>query len=354
MSEEKQEIELNGNSFSVFLSKVKAYKGRSASLIFKNNNKNEFEIFTQEGFEIKKNSLSEINLPSSFYREKSGGVKSVFLIKNNYFALISSKNFSCLYASLVNLKNKKELIKSECLPDNELVDFNGLGGAYVQMEDSIILTVGAPEHKSEEIAKLAQEKNSIFGKILQINNESLLNNNKDIEYSIFSMGHKNPQGLVLYKDYFFSLEHGPQGGDELNIIIEGKNYGWPIVSLGTKYFDGKSYPRSHTKYKFQEPLLVFSPAVAPSALNICPINLSNYYKNYNCLMGLSLRDMSILIFLLDKKNIRVVNVEKILLDKRLRHFGLDVQGNLFVDSDNYFYITADEEGMFKVKFDKFR
>ena len=80
LSEEKQEIELNGNSFSVFLSKVKAYKGRSASLIFKNNNKNEFEIFTQEGFEIKKNSLSEINLPSSFYREKSGGVPEVRVI----------------------------------------------------------------------------------------------------------------------------------------------------------------------------------------------------------------------------------------------------------------------------------
>ena len=71
-------------------------------------------------------------------------------------------------------------------------------------------------------------------------------------------------------------------------------------------------------------------------------------------MGLSLREMSILIFLLDKNSSRVINVEKILIYKRLRHFGLNIDSNLFIDNQNNFYITSDGDGLYKVKFDKFR
>ena len=71
-------------------------------------------------------------------------------------------------------------------------------------------------------------------------------------------------------------------------------------------------------------------------------------------MGLSLRGMSILIFLLDKNKSKVINVEKILLEKRLRHFGLDFSGKLFFDKENNFYITSDNDGLYKVNFNKFR
>ena len=356
---EKDSIEFIGNSFSVILSKIKSYEGKSASLILKNKNSSEveYEIFTQDGFLIKKNEASEINLPLFFYNDSrhSAGVKSVFLIEDEYFALISAKKISCLYVSLISLKNSKEIIKSNCLPDAELADFDALGGAYSKINDGILLTVGAPTHGSEIIGKLSQLDSSIFGKILLIKEESISNNdNRDIEYNIFSLGHRNPQGLVVKNNTIFSLEHGPQGGDELNIIVEGKNYGWPIASYGTRYNDGKSYFRSHSYNNFQEPLFIFSPAVAPTSLNTCPKNLEEYYKGNNCLMGLSLREMSILVFLLDSSNSRVINVERILLDKRLRHFGLNIHSKLFVDDKNHFYITADNDGLYKVRFDKFR
>ena len=78
--------------------------------------------------------------------------------------------------------------------------------------------------------------------ILFIKNEAFFDSyDENIEYNIFSLGHRNPQGLVVKDDFIFSLEHGPQGGDELNIILKGKNYGWPITSYGTRYYDGKSY-----------------------------------------------------------------------------------------------------------------
>ena len=354
--EEKKINKFIGNSFSLNLSKVKSYPGKSASLIMKlNGNKIEYVIFTRTGLLIKENTESEINLPLFFYTNKDGGVKSVFLIDDEYFALLSSKKLNCLYASLISLKNREEIIRSDCLPDKDGINFGGLGGAYVKMKKRILLTIGVPTHLSEEIDKLAQTKNSIFGKILSIKNEELFDyEKKEIEYNIFSSGHKNPQGLVLFKDSIFSLEHGPQGGDELNEIIEGKNYGWPIASLGTRYNDGKSYFRSHIEHNFEAPIFTFSPAVAPSSLNICPNNLSKYYQNYSCLMGLSLKGMSILIFLLDKNKSKVIAVEKILLKKRLRHFGLDRSGKLFFDKENNFYITSDNDGLYKVYFDKFR
>ena len=62
--------------------------------------------------------------------------------------------------------------------------------------------------------------------------------------------------------------------------------------------------------------------------------------------------MSIIIFLI--KNDRVISVEKIFLNKRLRHFGLDQESKLFTDSDGNFFISADNEGLFKVKFEGFR
>tara|TARA_B100001123_G_scaffold398597_1_gene482807 strand:- start:236 stop:1495 length:1260 start_codon:yes stop_codon:yes gene_type:complete len=356
---EKDFTEFAGNSFSVILTKIKSYEGKSASLILrdKNSDEVEYEIFTQDGFLIKKNKASEINLPIFFYNDSkhSAGVKSVFLIEDEYFALMSAKKISCLYATLISLKNSKEIIKSNCLPDTKLADFDALGGAYAKINGEILLTVGVPTHDSEIIGKLSQLDSSIFGKILLIKNNSISNTNEgNTEYSIFSLGHRNPQGLVVKNNTIFSLEHGPKGGDELNIIVEGKNYGWPVASYGTRYDDGKSYFRSHSHNNFQEPLFVFLSAVAPSSLNTCPKNLEEYYKNNNCLMGLSLREMSILVFLLDSSNSRVISVERILLDKRLRHFGLDIHSKLFVDDKNHFYITADNDGLYKVRFDKFR
>ena len=355
-NEKKKIEEFIGNSFSLHLSKVKSFPGKSGSLIMRQKgNKVEYEIFTTTGLLINENKISEINLPLFFYTEKDGGIKSVFLIEDEYFALLSLKKFNCLYAAIISLKNREEIISSNCLPDKNGINFGGLGGAYIKMENKILLSIGVPTHISEQIDKLAQIENSFFGKILSIENKEFFNyDKKKIKYNIFSRGHKNHQGLVFFKGNIFSLEHGPQGGDELNQIIEGKNYGWPIASLGTRYNDGKSFFRSHMEHNFEEPIFTFSPAVAPSSLNVCPDNLAKYYENYNCLMGLSLRGMSVLIFLIDKNQSKVINVEKILLKKRLRHFGLEPSGKLFFDKENNFYITSDNDGLYKVHFNKFR
>ena len=76
---------------------------------------------------------------------------------------------------------------------------------------------------------VSQDLNSKMGKILEIN----LNTQT---VKMVSRGHRNPEGLIVTKSgALLSAEHGPAGGDELNVIVEGANYGWPIVTLGTEY-----------------------------------------------------------------------------------------------------------------------
>jgi glucose/arabinose dehydrogenase len=84
---------------------------------------------------------------------------------------------------------------------------------------------------------------------------------------IYSMGHRNQQAMALHPvtGAVWAAEHGPQGGDELNIIEPGKNYGWPLVSYGRQY-EGPRISKFHSKEGLTEPFTIWVPSIAPSGL----------------------------------------------------------------------------------------
>ena len=332
------------NSFVLEIQKVKNIKGKTAGVFFDKKN---VIIFTQNGERIEKNKITEINLPSDFTVNNEGGVRSVISFNSKYYALLSRNSFGCNYASLLEIKNQNEIFSTKCIPDKKKINFAGLGGAYTFLNEKLFLSVGTPTHHSEIIDFLAQNKKSLFGKILVLNINKKEKNKLD--FSIYSYGHRNPQGLVEINEKLYSTEHGPHGGDELNLIKQNTNYGWPLVSLGTRY-GGKSYKKKSKV--FENPIFTFLPAVAPSSLNVCPSNLKAYYKNYTCLLGLTLREMSMVIYLLDKDK-KLFSVEKIPLDKRLRHFGINKKSKLYVNND-YFYFSSDKDGLYRAIFKNFR
>ena len=97
------------------------------------------------------------------------------------------------------------------------------------VSDSLFFKNYSPEfHKNNSLFKINIK--SIFGKIIQID---LLSKN----YLTFSSGHRNPQGLLFFKtkEMILATDHGPYGGDEINIIEQNQNYGWPISSYGRHY-----------------------------------------------------------------------------------------------------------------------
>ena len=192
-------------------------------------------------------------------------------------------------------------------------EFHQSGGRIVKFDENhILLTVGDYRDRS-----LAQKKDSINGKTIKINI-----NNKNFE--IISMGHRNQQGMFLDKTngLILQTEHGPKGGDEINIIelekIENQkylNYGWPISSYGEHYRGekgGEKYKKfplhkSHSQFGFIEPLKYFVPSIGISEIE----NL----KGNKYVFG-SMRDKSLYFFALENK--KVVNIQRVSVGERVR------------------------------------
>ena len=382
--DEKQEIKfvgspiltMPGNSFIVGVSKEFAFTERTAFLIHDENvlnfDANLLKIYTQDGHLLENYKTTKLNLPDTFTTLKNGGVKSIFIHNKSEFALISSLKNDCYYASIILLNNSKELLKTKCLPKEE-IDFNGLGSSHIHHDGKILLSIGTPEQSSSAIRALAQDTNSMFGKILEINNNDLdkiIKGEKiNLEVKMYTLGHRNPQGLTKMHESFFSVEHGPKGGDELNKIIKDKNYGWPKVSYGTQYIydeEGKAYEINHEKNQFEEPLFALVPSVGISAINTCPTKLKEYYKK-PCLLALSLignslrPGRSIIIYLLNEKLNKVHSVEQIHLAidpendyLTMRHFVTNSKNELYEDIDGNIYVSVDRRGIYKLDFTGFR
>jgi glucose/arabinose dehydrogenase len=87
--------------------------------------------------------------------------------------------------------------------------------------------------------------------------------------TIWSFGHRNQQGLAFHPvtGALYASEHGPRGGDELNLIVRGRNYGWPKVSNGDHY-DGRDIPDHATAPEFEAPKISWTPVIAPGDLAI--------------------------------------------------------------------------------------
>lgn len=136
---------------------------------------------------------------------------------------------------------------------------DGAGRLAEEALDKIYLTVGDYMITWPEVS---QDPNSSFGKIIEIDL-------KTKSRRVVSLGHRNPEGLLKTKSgALFSTEHGPKGGDEFNSIVQGANYGWPNVSLGTEYasydFAGSVKTGDHSGYKL--PQFSWLPSIAVSNL----------------------------------------------------------------------------------------
>ena len=145
---------------------------------------------------------------------------------------------------------------------------------------------------------LAQDDNSLYGKILFIDFE---NQNAQI----ISKGHRNPQGLLVDKGIILSTEHGPYGGDEINKIILDGNYGWPLSSYGENYKystkilkDRNDYilKKSHYDYNYIEPIYSFVPSIGISEIIKVPNNFSKYWKNNYLITSLNGRSLYRVLF----------------------------------------------------------
>ncbi len=92
-------------------------------------------------------------------------------------------------------------------------------------------------------------------------------NTSGAKTAIYSYGHRNPQGMAMnpVDGKIWTHEHGPQGGDEVNIILAGKNYGWPIISYGINY-NGSEFAEATSRPGMEQPVIYWVPSIAPCGM----------------------------------------------------------------------------------------
>lgn len=128
----------------------------------------------------------------------------------------------------------------------------------------------------------AQDPNSDLGKIIRMTDEG-----QRIGGHHYSMGHRNVLGLSFAPDgRLWASEMGPRGGDEVNLILPGRNYGWPQVSYGSHY-SGEDIPDDHKSRGFEEPKVWWNPSVSPGSLMIYTGDLFPRWKGDALLGALS-------------------------------------------------------------------
>ncbi len=215
-------------------------------------------------------------------------------------------------------------VPDECvLSDNDYgaFDANQTGGRMISTgPDTLLFSTGEWLYRD-----LSQDPESLFGKVVEITLSSG-------EYVVKSMGHRNPQGLYFDAEanVIINSEHGPAGGDEININRtpegEPENYGWPIASYGEHYSTNpKNYEKaplhkSHAEHGFEEPEKYFVPSLSPGPLvrMTDPRDPTRYVLLMGA-MGFDYRegDESLHIFDLDD-DFRIVAEDRIILNDRVR------------------------------------
>jgi len=146
------------------------------------------------------------------------------------------------------------------------------GGRMVFGADGLLyLTVG--ERQEQE---LAQDTMNHAGKVLRLRDDGSIPDdnpfvgNPDFLAEIYTLGHRSPQGLAVHPQSgaIWENEHGPLGGDEINVLVEGKNYGWPLVSYGTDY-DGTQITETGltSRLDLEPPFMYWVPSIAISGLS---------------------------------------------------------------------------------------
>ena len=119
--------------------------------------------------------------------------------------------------------------------------------------------------------KEAQNTDNHFGKIVRIERDGdVPEDNPFVEGDapeVFSYGHRNVQGLTVHPQTgeVWAMEHGPKGGDEVNLIKAGNNYGWPVITYGIDY-NGSIISDKTEQEGMEQPVLYWDPSIAPSGM----------------------------------------------------------------------------------------
>ena len=215
-------------------------------------------------------------------------------------------------------------------------------GSRIVFDDKGHLYFGIGDRGNRDVNP--QNLNRDGGKIYRLNLDgSIPEDNpfamqKEALKAVYSYGHRNPQGMTIHPKTgeIWENEHGPKGGDEINIVQKGKNYGWPVITYGINY-SGTSITDKKSLPGMEQPFYYWVPSIAPSGMAFSNSNVYKKWKGDLFVGSLKFKYLERLVI----KRGKVVKREKILNDiGRVR--------NVKEGPDGYLYIGVEGKGILKL------
>ncbi|RAJ16806.1 PQQ-dependent sugar dehydrogenase [Olleya aquimaris] len=228
---------------------------------------------------FKDNKKTEIANPPDIYLRGQGGLLDIELhpdYKTNgwiYFSYASSTgtgdggNTAIMRAKLKDYALVDKQVLYKATPNTTRGQH--FGSRIVFKDGYLFFTIGERGNRDENPQDLTRDG----GKVYRLHDDGRIPednpfvNTKNAKTAIWSYGHRNPQGMKInpFTGDIWTHEHGPRGGDEINIIKKGANYGWPIITYGKNY-SGTTITDQTEKEGMEQPLHYWDPSIAPSGM----------------------------------------------------------------------------------------
>lgn len=289
-------------------------------------------IFTERGgklsiCDVKNKSVREVAGSPSVVAEGQGGLLDVLVHPKtkNIYLTFSEKVDGGATTSLFRAelaKDKKKLQNGAVIFRSNAVEKTDIHfGSRIVADNSDYLFMSIGERNKRD---KAQVKDLHHGKIVRLT--------LDGKAEIWSMGHRNTQGLGFDgQGQLYNAEMGPRGGDEVNVIKKGLNYGWPIITYGREYYGPSIGEKS--KPGLEQPLVKWVPSISPSGMIFYTGDRLKKFKDNLFLATLSGEHVHRVVF---DKTMKVVKEEELFTDlkERFRQVKQGPDGALYFSTDS--------------------
>jgi glucose/arabinose dehydrogenase len=219
-------------------------------------------------------------------------------------------------------------------------------GSRILFDKSGNLIFSTGERSDRETRQQAQSLNSSLGKIIRITTDGKpafgnpFFKNASAKPELFSFGHRNVQGLAMHPvtGELWASEFGPMGGDELNRIQSGKNYGWPVITYGLEYNGAMVGDGLTQKAGMEQPAYYWDPVLSPSGMTFYSSDKITEWRNNLFICGLNSNHVARLVI----DDNKVVGEERLLEDEGQRFRDI-TQG-----ADGALYVITDEGRLYRI------
>ena len=291
----------------------------------------------------KSGKMEKINNPPSVRNSGEGGLLDIVIdpeFEKNGFVYISYSDLLEGYSDLSNTSVMRATLKNNSLVNKTMIfrtapkffgaTYGHYGSRLLIDEDAFLFITFGDRNLRDQAQRLDTPNGKIHRIKLngEIPSDNPFSNQDGAIKSIWTYGHRNPQGIAIHPvtKEIWSTEHGPMGGDELNIIHKGKNYGWPFITYGKNY-DGSVISDLTHFIGMEQPVIHWTPSIGVS--NITFYTGNPFKEWHNNLLVTSLKEENLYRLVIDEG--KVVEEELVFsLGSRIRDIEIGPEGFIYL------------------------